>query len=332
MNGEQSLNGVTPSSSAAARPERRRWTLMALVWGPVLLVVLAVLATGEASRVASALGRASLPLVAMLLPVGLLLPVVHARRWQLMLASIGEPVRLRDAIEMTVTASMVNYAIPGYSGSPTKGALVRQLHGVGFRRSIPTLAAEQVLDIAALAAGSAIGVILALAGGFDLSGLTDRSAAESIGVAMIAIIAVLGVVLVLLRRFGRGFAEALLETSRLLIRDRGLRWPMVWLTLAYWALNVSAVWVAAETVGISLHPVALFLISDVPLMLGLLSPLPGGIGIREGAMVVIAGALSISATGILAAAVIQRGMLVIALPVELGLLRVERRVRSRSCA
>lgn len=330
MSGKPAADALTQHPTAG-QPERRRWSLIALVWGPIILVVLAVLASGEASRVGDALGGARLPLVVVLLPIGLALPLVHARRWQLMLKSIGEPVGLQDAIEMTVTASMVNYAIPGYSGSPTKGALVRQLHGVGFRRSIPTLAAEQVLDVFALAFGSVVGVALSLAGGTDLSGLTDRSAAESFGVVLIAAIVILSALAMLLRRYGRGFAEALIETSRLLVRDRDLRWPLTWLTLAYWALNVSAIWVAAEAVGITLHPVALLLISNVPLLLGLLSPLPGGIGVREGAMTMIAGALSISATGILAAAVIQRGMLVLALPVEMGLLRLQRRLRSRSC-
>lgn len=331
MSGKPAADTLTPPATTS-QPERRRWSLIALVWGPIILVVLAVLASGEASRVGDALGAARLPLVIALLPIGLALPLVHARRWQLMLASIGESVGLRDAIEMTVTASMVNYAIPGYSGSPTKGALVRQFHGVGFRRSIPTLAAEQVLDVFALAVGSVVGVALALAGGADLSGLTDRSAAESIGVVLVAAAVILSVLAVLLRRYGRGFAEALLETTRLLVRDRQLRLPLTWLTLAYWALNVLAIWAAAEAVGITLHPVALLLISNVPLLLGLLSPLPGGIGVREGAMTVIAGALSISATGILAAAVIQRGMLVLALPMAMAVLRFERRLRSSSCA
>ncbi|HLI51115.1 MAG TPA: lysylphosphatidylglycerol synthase domain-containing protein, partial [Thermomicrobiaceae bacterium] len=293
MNGQPVPDALTQPQAAGPRLERRRWVLIALAWGPVALVILAVVASGEASRVGNALSGASLPLVAALLPIGLLLPVVHARRWQLMLAGIGEPVGLLDAIEMTVTASMVNYAIPGYSGSPAKGALVRQLHGVGFRRSIPTLAAEQVLDVLALLAGSVIGVSLALASGVDLTGLKDRSAAVSIGAALALGVAALVIAVVLLRRFGRSFARAVLDTSRLLVRDRSLRLPLTWLTLVYWALNVAAVWVAAEAVGITLHPLALLLLSNLPLLLGLLSPLPGGIGVREGAMTVVAGALTL---------------------------------------
>lgn len=312
-----------PAPAAAERRRRGRLAILALGWGPLLVALAVLLVSGEARNVARVLGEARPGVLAVVLLVGMALPVVHARRWQTMLQSVAATVPLPAAVDMTVSASLVNYAVPGYIGSPTKGVLARQLYGIGLGRSVPTLAAEQMLDALALALGS--GVALLLAGPVAVEwvqAVADHSLLTTL--LLTGTVGMLGVAVgfVLLRRFAARFLAGLASSGRMLAGDRARRGPILLLTLAYWSLNVLAVWLAAWAVGISLGLTSLMLLSNLPLLVGLISPLPGGLGLREGAMAAIAGAVGVPVAGIVAAAVLQRAVLVAALPAVLGGVRL----------
>ena len=63
------------------------------------------------------------------------------------------------------------------------------------------------------------------------------------------------------------------------------------------------------------------------LLLGQIAPLPGGVGAREAAMIALARPLAMSSATLLAMAVLQRVLLVAALPLALGGVRLVRRLR-----
>jgi uncharacterized protein (TIRG00374 family) len=129
-------------------------------------------------------------------------------------------------------------------------------------------------------------------------------------------------------RFGRRFLRSSLDAGRLLAQDRSLRLPVTGLTVARWLLDTLAIWLAAKAVGVSLGLSALILISNLPLLVGVISPMPGGIGFREGAMAAVAGALAIPVAAILAAAILHRAVLILALPLVAGLIRLRRWARA----
>jgi uncharacterized protein (TIRG00374 family) len=127
-----------------------------------------------------------------------------------------------------------------------------------------------------------------------------------------------------LRDRARRFIEALVASGRMLLDSRQHRAEILLLTGARWVADVAAVWVTAAAVGVPLGVTALLLLTNVPLLLGLLSPLPGGVGLREGVMVAIAGVMNLTITGIVAAAVLHRAALVAALPMLMGVIRLAR--------
>ncbi|MDI3340888.1 MAG: lysylphosphatidylglycerol synthase transmembrane domain-containing protein [Sphaerobacter sp.] len=322
------MTGPVAQTSGRVRP---RWRGMLLAWGPLLLAAGVLLASGQTRAVARALGGAQLAPTLALLGVGMVLPVVHARRWQIMLRAVAADVPLAEVVDMTVTASLVNYAVPGYAGSPVKGALARQFHDVGFGRSLPTLAAEQALDAAALLLGAVVG--MALVWPTDgparawLASLVDHSGTVLMISALVLALAA-GAGLLAARRYAQRFTERVVASGRMLAGDRARRRPVLLLTAAYWGLNLAAVWLGARAVGLTLAPVALLLLANVPLLVGLVSPLPGGLGLREGAMAAIAAVVGVPVPGIVAAAVLHRGVLVLALPLTLAGARLVAR-RSR---
>ena len=86
--------------------------------------------------------------------------------------------------------------------------------------------------------------------------------------------------------------------------------------------TAATIWVAAAALGVHLGTTAVLLLTNIPLLLGLVSPFPGGVGLREGAMAAIAGMINLTITGIVAAAVLHRAVMVAALPLLLGIIRV----------
>jgi uncharacterized membrane protein YbhN (UPF0104 family) len=316
---------ATPRSGSL----RARRLLPLVVWGCIALGILALILSGDIGSMTTALVDADLRLVALLLLVALALPLVHARRWQVMLRSVGHDLSLGAAVDLTISSTMINYAAPGYLWSPAKGMLARQMYGVGLGRSVPTLAAEQVLDALALLLGTAAGLLLA--GPTISRQIADRVDAPSAGTLLIvagvlAFGLVAGIYAAL--RFGRRFVRSSIDAGRLLAGDRSLRAPVLGLTAARWLLDTLAIWLAAKAVGVSLGLSALILISNLPLLVGVVSPMPGGIGFREGAMAAVASALVIPVAAILAAAILHRAVLILALPLVAGLIRVRRWARA----
>ena len=307
----------------AKRAPARRWLLPLIVWGSVVLALAVLALSGEAARMRAALAGADWWLLLPLLVAGLLLPVLHARRWCALLRAVGDELPLVPAIELTVTATMVNYAAPGYLWSPAKGLLARQFHGIAIARSLPTLATEQGLDALALLAGSLLG--LAAVGPEVNARLFHELRAPA--PPLLAVCAVVLLVLVapafwLARRYARRFGAALAASAGMLARDRGQRAPILLLTAGRWLLDLAAVFLAVTALGVPLGLGAAVLLSSLPLLIGQISPMPGGIGFREGAMAAIAAALGLPLAAILAAAVLHRAVLLAALPVLLGLVRL----------
>jgi uncharacterized membrane protein YbhN (UPF0104 family) len=62
---------------------------------------------------------------------------------------------------------------------------------------------------------------------------------------------------------------------------------------------------------------------------GMLAPVPGGVGVREAVIVALTTVTGVSAGTLVTLAIIQRVLLVSALPLSLGVLRLARRIDVR---
>jgi uncharacterized membrane protein YbhN (UPF0104 family) len=94
------------------------------------------------------------------------------------------------------------------------------------------------------------------------------------------------------------------------------------LTLLYWLVQVAVVALLLWALRLPESARTVLALATLPLLAGQLAPLPGGIGAREATIVALAGATGVSATGLLGLAVLQRVLLVAALPLALALLRL----------
>jgi uncharacterized membrane protein YbhN (UPF0104 family) len=183
------------------------------------------------------------------------------------------------------------------------------------------MAFEQGLDFLVLLAGSV--VALGLLGPSRLGDLIPEI--NRTGQVLIVVIAVLGAVALLVA--GRARVQRVVTRIVDAFRTLGVRvnWPTVaLLTLAYWLAQVAVVALLLWALALPLTLTSVLSLATIPLLIGQVVPLPGGVGAREAAIVALSAATGASAVGLLGLAVLQRVLLVAALPLSLGALRVIR--------
>src|SRR5690606_9535158 len=102
------------------------------------------------------------------------------------------------------------------------------------------------------------------------------------------------------------------------------------LTLLYWFLQVVVVGLMCWALGIHFAVLDVLARAAVPGLAGMLAPVPGGVGVREAAIVALAAVTDATTATLVTLAIVQRVLLVAALPLALGALRLARRFSVRT--
>ena len=299
-----------------------RWITPVVFWVGLLAALAVLWLSGQADKALDSMeGSRVWPLVAVV-AIGMSLPIIHAWRWREVMDVLGHRIALGTAAGLTVSASLVNYATPGFLGAPAKAILVNRSEGVPVRRSLVSIALEQGLDFVTLLVTSALVVLLLGPGEFtSLLSIGGWLPSPLVGALIASGLFLLLVVIGRQRiaRVWRRIAGAFLE-----VRDRA-NWPVVGgLTVAYWLAQVLVVWVLLWALRLPADPLTVLTLGTLPLLVGQLAPVPGGVGVREATMVALSGVTGVSAAGLLGLAVLQRVLLVAALPLSLLALRAAR--------
>ncbi len=238
------------------------------------------------------------------------------------MAALGHSLAASTAAGLTVSASLINYATPGFLGAPAKAILANRAEKIPMGRSLVAIALEQGLDFLLLVFSSAL-VVLYI-GPARFSGLLSLGGwlpSPAIGVAFVALaVVILGVigrerVARVAGRIRGAFAQA---------RDHVSWGAVVGLTLLYWLAQVAVVGVLLWALRLPVDPAMVLALGTLPLLAGQLAPVPGGVGVREATMVALSGVTGVGAASLLGLAVLQRVLLVAALPLSLLAIRVAR--------
>ncbi len=305
------------STNRSGKP--RRILRLVIQWTIPIAIVTAFVFTGHLGEALSALAGVSLIWAFPLVCIGVALPLSHAWRWCFLLKRTGAEISLAASTRITALASLINYAAPGFLGAPAKAILARDGHAVPLSRSLPTLAVEQILDALLLALGGTIAVLIAGPAIID-AGVALLNVEQSARVIIVALAAAALLIALLfgVRRFLPGFAGALRTATSALLHSRVHLRPIGALTLTRWVLDMLAVGVASIAVGLRLSLIEVLLLANLSLLVGLVAPVPGGLGVREGMMAAIAGVIGASIPAVLALSVLHRAGLAIGLPIVLG--------------
>jgi uncharacterized membrane protein YbhN (UPF0104 family) len=298
-----------------------RLVVPAMFWVGLIGAVIALWLSGQGENAWGQVREARVAPLVLVVLLGMALPVIHALRWRVVMRALDTDVPAIVAADVTVSSSLVNYASPGYLGAPAKAFLANRTADAPYGRTILSMAFEQGLDFLMLLAGSV--VALALLGPSRLGDLVpeiNRTEQVLIGVGAV-------VALVALAIAGRARVQRVVARIVDAFRTLGSRveWPTVAvLTLTYWLAQVAVVALLLWALALPVTLTAVLSLATIPLLIGQAVPLPGGVGAREAAIVALSAATGASAVGLLGLAVLQRVLLVAALPLSLGALRVAR--------
>lgn len=300
---------------------RSRFLVPTAFWIGLTAALLALWLSGQAGEAWQAVRDARVFPLLLVIMVGVALPIVHALRWRHVMGALGSAIPAALAADVTVSSSLVNYASPGYLGAPAKAFLANRSANAPYPRTILSMAFEQGLDFAVLLMGSAVALLVI---GPDRFGTLIPDASRPVQIALSIGVLVLLPVMILAGR------ERLRRTlSRITSAFRSLwseidRAFVASLTLLYWLGQVAVVVLLLWALSLPLTATSVLALATLPLLAGQIVPLPGGVGAREAAIVALAGATGASATSLLGLALLQRVLLVAALPLALGVVRLSR--------
>jgi glycosyltransferase 2 family protein len=323
-----SADALSPHDVDASRPAaRRRWygPILALPT-PIIFVAAAALALwllwrgGGLHGVADSLQDVNPVQVVGLLIVYAMSLLLLALRWHALVRMAGGSPSWASSAEVFLTSVIVNYAAPIGLAVPTRAALTIRDLGLKPGQSGAVVGWEAALDLLALVLVSAAWLVL---GGLVLlqSIIIDERVLAA-GATAIAVGAVIAAVLVRSTAIRSRIAPF---TSRMIsspAEHPGLALLALVLTAGFWLLQIGVMAAIVEAFGTRATPMLLLGIMGLPVLIGMLSPVPGGAGVREALMAAVARLEGVPAGPVVLAAVAYRLALFVVTPLVWAVIRV----------
>ncbi len=282
----------------------------ALLWRQGTLADLGAVARGADRAVAAG------AFVLYLLGLALL-----SARWHLLVRMVrgGAESDAARAAEAFLTSVVVNYAAPIGLAVPTRAMLTKRSLGLSPAATGSLALWEVAADILILGLGTLAWLVTNDVGGDALgsAGTGDPWTLAALGVTSFVVAVLAGIVAVRwprLRRRAWVAATDMLRYPGRRPRDAGLA---LGVTVVYWLIQGVVLRLLLGAAGVGDGPalgLVLGLVS-LPVLVGMLSPVPGGAGVREALMVAVAQGHGASGAAVLLAAVAYRAALFVAVPI-----------------
>lgn len=323
-----------PAPPGAATGGWRRFLRpIAAVPTPVLFVaaaIVAIVVLGRQGRIAEiepAL-RAVSPWAVMAILAGYAASIVLlCVRWQVLTRLAGgDPPFIRSA-EVFLTSVIVNYAAPIGLAVPTRAALTVRDLGLAPSQSAAVVGWELILDAGTLLL---IGCCWLLLGGVDvLPGMISPGRTLLIFVLGLVVLAAAAGTLFFIPKLRHKLGDFLLPLLRYPV-DRPLpAVQAVFLTIVYWLMQLVTMSALLAVLGVSFSAPLITGLMGFPMLIGMLSPVPGGAGVREALMATAARLSGVASPPVILAAVAYRLALFIVTPIIWGSLWIVRRFVAR---
>lgn len=254
-------------------------------------------------------------------------------RWHVLVQMVRGVSSLPRAAEAFLTSVVINYAAPIGLAVPTRAALTKRALGLSTAETGAVAIWEVGVDVIVLGAGSMLWLSL---GGWS-GDLLPSISADAIKIAggVVAILATAGVGLALavavrrpalLRRI-RMQAAVLLTAP---IRRPGRALVALGVGIAYWIAQGAVMWLLLRALGERSGPDLILGLTALPILVGMLSPVPGGAGVREALMLGVARVQHADGAAVLLAALTYRVALFVSIPVLYAIVRVWLAVDARA--
>ena len=300
---------------------------------PVIFVTAAALAMvllwrqGALDAIGGSLGAVHPAVLAGILGVYSASIFILGLRWHTLVRMAGGAPDWTTSAEVFLTSVIINYAAPIGLAVPTRAALtVRDLR-LTPGQSGAVVAWEAGLDIATLLAISVLWLGL---GGLELVQLISVDGAALLlagGALALALLVVVALVrsAAVRSRIAPFMGHLLVGPAR----HRTLALLAVLLTMAFWSMQIGVMAGLLGIFGVAPAPSLILGLMGLPVLIGMLSPVPGGAGVREALMAAVAQLGGVPAGPVILAAVAYRLALFAVTPVVWGAVRAARTLSSR---
>jgi uncharacterized membrane protein YbhN (UPF0104 family) len=248
-------------------------------------------------------------------------------RWHVLVRMSGGAPRWTNSAEVFLTSVIVNYAAPIGLAVPTRAALTVRDLGLSAGQSGSVVGWELGLDVVAL---STISLAWLVAGGAELLGTLTIQREFVAAAGIVAAVAAMALFVAMRAPAIRGRIERGVRPAiGAPVREPKLALAALLLTVVYWSAQLG---VMATLLGLFASPPSWQLVLGVmgfPVLIGMISPVPGGAGVREGLMAAVAGLEGVAAGPVVLAAVIYRLALFVVTPLVWGGVRLARTLVNR---
>lgn len=237
-------------------------------------------------------------------------------RWHALVLMAHGRSDLPRASEAFLTSVVINYAAPIGLAVPSRAALTKRALGLDAEATGTIAIWEIGMDVAVLGAGTVLWFLLADGSlGAVRTELAGSFAVIAIAGAVVAVIVVVGLLWLMKSPARR---DRLLPTLGGILRAPAARPRAAILALvtttAYWIIQGFVLAILLRSLDVD-HSFEFVLgLTSLPILVGMLSPIPGGAVVREALMYVVARLGDVPGDAVIAAAVIYRFALFAAIP------------------
>jgi uncharacterized membrane protein YbhN (UPF0104 family) len=245
-------------------------------------------------------------------------------RWHLLVRMIKGMSHAPRAAEAFLTSVAINYAAPVSLAVPSRAALTKRALGLSAGETGAVALWEVATDVLVLG--------LASLAWFAVGGhQADLVPNATTGVWSTAVVGLGAIVLLVLLALGVARRRPLLWERVLTMARTTLAYPQrrprsgalaVATTVVYWIVQGAVLWLLLAAIGEAPSATLVLGLISLPVLVGMLSPVPGGAGVREALMLMIARVHHADAAAVLLAAVTYRIALFASIPILYGAVRV----------
>ncbi len=323
---QTTTDGVETESTSSTKKTLRRILHIptpVIFVGGVVLALIILWWQGQLQEIVEALRGADVQPMLIAAPIYLASLALLCFRWHLLVRMAQGWSDLPRASEAFLTSVVINYAAPIGLAVPSRAALTKRALGLD-NHATGTIALWEIgFDVLILGLGSLAWLFLAEGSTSAVGDELSNSAGTYAKWGLIA----LGILLVgiawLLRNADqrRRFVHFMQRILRSPMNRPGQALASILVTAAYWALQGVVLALLMEAMHVETSFIFILGLTSLPMLIGMLSPVPGGAVVREAMMYVVARIADVPGGEVVAAAVIYRIALFGAIPILYGLVR-----------
>lgn len=237
---------------------------------------------GDWSKILYIKDNVNYPGIIAVIFIGVICQFLVIFRWYLLLIPIKNDISLRSIFRIAISAILLNHIAPGKVGYPTKAYFLKKTEDIPISSSVPSLAAELILDysvtmvlflFAVITGGYAKEVVRLVSGYFDMRYLWLLP-------VIIVTLILIGIPFkqrVQSSKIAKNLMAAIRQTKK---RLDILLW-VVLITLIYLVTWFISDYILVRSLGYNIPLLFLIFVGAFTNIVVILAPLPGGLGVRE---------------------------------------------------